>query len=159
MKITKKELSILYDALYDYGVRLFMVEYNNPCTLGTGSCPHPERNYCCGRCSKVGKSGCKVKCLGCKLFLCGHLRPKLPDLNDKLSVARTLAGFFWIGYVQCTKKQMIENALKLHKKGSRKGSYLNEATEELLSDLSDATGCMHLSNLSRRINELPRSQW
>ena len=158
LEITKKELNVLYDALYAYGVELFMVEYNNPCTLGSGTCPHPERNYCCGTsCSKVGKNGCKVKCLGCKLWLCDHLREKLPDLNAKLHVARNLASFFWIGYVQNTKKDTIHTAFWQHKRSPRKGSYLNDATEQLLSELSSRD--MRLSRMSRRVNELPRSQW
>ena len=158
MKITKKELSILYDALYDYGVELFMVEYNNPCTLGSGTCPHPEYDYCCGTsCSRVGKNGCKVKCLGCKLWLCHHLKEKLPDLNAKLSVARTLASFFWIGYVQNPKKDTIHTAFWQHKRSPRKGCYLDDTTKQLLSDLSDRD--VRLSRVSRRVNELPRSQW
>ena len=157
LKVTRKELSILYDALYAYGVKLFMVEYNNPCTLGKGSCPCPELDYCCGTCPKVGKNGCKVKCLGCKLFLCGHLRDKLPELNAKLSVARALAGFFWIGYVQAGKGYVTSTTYWMHKRSPRKGCYLNDDAKQLLSELSDRD--VRLSRVSRRVNELPRSQW
>jgi len=157
LRVTKKELTVLYDALYDYGVWLFMVKYKNPCTLGIGTCPHPEYNYCCGTCKYISSKGCRSKCLGCKLWLCRHFKTEMPELEKDLNVARDVAAFFVIAYVQGTKKGIINSAVKRHRNHPKDRNHLNDKAIELLSELSNRD--VRLQRLSRRVNELPRSRW
>lgn len=159
MTPTKKELTVLYDVLFARGVELLMKKYKNPCNLGAASCSHPEYNYCCsgGTCHLTTSKGCRAKCLGCKLWLCKWLKRKLPELEEELEVLRQIARFFYIGYVTNTKEATIKSATETHKKHPIEKNWLSDAARRLLSKLSDRDTC--LSNLSRRVNELPRSQW
>ena len=80
-KLSVVELSALYDRIYDIADRL--LKKHNPCKIYTEDkyifCKYhetgiPLRNkcyLCCSSCEYCSKEGCTVKCLGCKLFLCG----------------------------------------------------------------------------------------
>jgi len=92
---TKADLARLYDALFEAGKRIF--EKHDICeheptgktgktntygvkkarTINLCACTR-NRLYksdagfcCCGGCTYLAKSGCRVKCLECKLFVCG----------------------------------------------------------------------------------------
>lgn len=76
------ELSVIYDRIYDIADRL--IKKHNPCNIhadGTKvSCTYRlcETRLCCGGCGgRYWDSGCTVKCLACKLFLCGAIKHKV----------------------------------------------------------------------------------
>ncbi len=85
-----------YDSIYEEVDSLFK-EYN-PCQFEGNSC-FANRLYkynssasggCCNGCQDLGPGGCKIKSLGCKLFICGcifrsnsEFRLKITDLRNK----------------------------------------------------------------------------
>jgi len=97
-KLSIEELSALYDRIYDIADRLFK-EYN-PCNIhskeGKSRCTcHLHSTYrvhlCCTNCKYISSTGCTVKCLGCKLFLCYTLWDKYPMLEKRLYKLVTIA--------------------------------------------------------------------
>jgi len=96
-RVSTKELSAIYDRVYDIADRLF--KQYNPCNIrkkgNRVTCigkTDPCKTLCCYECSPFcnltgyyyWNSGCTVKCLGCKLFLCRPARKKSPILSKKL---------------------------------------------------------------------------
>jgi len=89
-KLSVKELSALYDRIYDIADRL--IKKHNPCNIHTEIQPHhlyPTKleketvcmsysinSLCCSGC-KYWDKGCTVKSLGCKLFLCQCVTNKI----------------------------------------------------------------------------------
>lgn len=63
-----KKLSKQYDRLYGLADKLF--KKYNPCQIKDGNCIM-NSNCCCQGCEYLGKSGCTVKALACKLHICG----------------------------------------------------------------------------------------
>lgn len=81
-KLSIAELSALYDRIYDSADRLF--KRYNPCNIQVKNnktkCINSHYNcnhLCCqewtDRC-KHWQSGCTVKCIACKLFICDKVR-------------------------------------------------------------------------------------
>ena len=67
---TTTEREKLYDRLYDIGN--FLLKKHSPCAIKNGKCNGPFRTeFCCGCCKYLTKKGCSIKCLWCKLWLCG----------------------------------------------------------------------------------------
>lgn len=100
--MTKKELSKLYDEFYQRGIEI-LEKYGNPCKpTEDGSCQHPFMHFCCGarridksygcmfleKDGRKKKQGCTVKSLFCKMWLCGHLQNKYPDLKVEMRELR-----------------------------------------------------------------------
>ena len=66
--ITERER--LYDRLYDIGN--FLLKKHSPCEIKNGKCSGPfSTEFCCDGCEYLTKKGCSIKCLWCKLWLCG----------------------------------------------------------------------------------------
>jgi len=116
---TKKEKELAFDILYNLVDAV--LKRTNPCDIrkvwSRGkpilvSCFHYKSELselnggidllCCGTCwdRKAGQSqldhetGCKIKCLGCKLWFCEHIKQKRPDLWALLDEAYNLAREF-----------------------------------------------------------------
>ena len=74
-----EQLSALYDRIYDIADRLF--KKYNPCNIhiieGGIRCTSRSTNIayglCCSGCKHISKTGCTIKCLPCKLFVCDTL--------------------------------------------------------------------------------------
>ena len=76
--MTKKKLLAEYSRIYDEADKAF--KKYNPCRFKDGKCVrnrmnpyYSKKNGCCSNCRKLGLNGCKVKSLGCKLFMCGEI--------------------------------------------------------------------------------------
>ena len=81
---TITERQRLYDRLYDIGN--FLLKKYNQCLIKNGKCNGPFRTeFCCYDCKYLTKKGCSIKCLWCKLWLCGtgsdHLLEQFKILN------------------------------------------------------------------------------
>lgn len=97
---TKRGLERLYDGLYLAGQRLF--DKYDPCKIRPTEktnkkgrqlmlCakydrPSLARLCCCEECDYLGKKGCRVKALGCKLWLCWSGKKKCPELTRRLII-------------------------------------------------------------------------
>jgi len=69
-----KALIPVYDSLYNRAVAL--MDRFNPCNVCDGVCERHRRqegkNFCCDGCLYLGKEGCSVKALQCKLWICRY---------------------------------------------------------------------------------------
>ena len=95
--------SKLYDLIYDKADKLF--KKYNPCKIHTNddgevSClrqktSRPKNSLCCSVCNKnINNKGCSVRCLSCKLFVCGRLiynGGKYKEFFYELSKLRSIA--------------------------------------------------------------------
>lgn len=77
-----------YLRLYDEADALLQ-KYKSLCNHNkNGRCQdyrlHPIRKNCCNGCQHLGKNGCKVKSLQCKVWLCWSLAKKYPELQEGL---------------------------------------------------------------------------
>lgn len=86
-QLSTKELSALYDRIYNIADRLF--KKHNPCNIHItngiihcNGCTNKRINkrnqkdgcfLCCNICKHQSINGCTIKCLPCKLFLCNRL--------------------------------------------------------------------------------------
>lgn len=124
MKVTKKFLEARYDNLYERAEKLFMVKYRNPCELGGLNCASlAGPGYCCYGCKYLGKNGCRVKSLGCKLYYCAYILTKYPGLVKELRMIEREAQFYRISCIRGGKAYSIEYALRMHKKFPRHELY------------------------------------
>lgn len=80
---TLKDRKKLYNRLYD--ISNFLLKKYNPCKIENDHCIM-SKNFCCIGCKYLTNKGCSVKCLWCKLWMCGagsdHLRKQLWTLNS-----------------------------------------------------------------------------
>lgn len=76
----------MYDELYAEGQAV--LEKYNPCNIQPdGSCTKMQYGascYCCESCEHLGPTGCKVKSLACKLWLCHDARMANKEAVHKL---------------------------------------------------------------------------
>lgn len=101
-KLSTAELSALYDRIYDIADRLF--KKYNPCNIHTENKKlycidyHKNKGYnanrlCCSGCGEYpemdtnhwSKTGCTVKCLACKLYICPTIRQQHRRFSRQLS--------------------------------------------------------------------------
>lgn len=122
--MTKKQLEELYDSLYERGTALFK-EYN-PCQIETDSSGkttcirfrHRIRstwvnNFCCGGCKYVGPKGCRVKSLSCKLWICEHIVPIVPnEFLEELNELKRESHLFVNNAFRLPKYQLLQKASK-----------------------------------------------
>lgn len=86
--------SKLHDALYDTANRVLAAA--NPCNIkigedGKASCNNPYYSkdgfLCCGGCPNLTPTGCSVRSLGCKLWLCQHVMREPPGTTAFVALA------------------------------------------------------------------------
>lgn len=125
-KITKKFLSELYDKFYKYAYLSNL--HSNPCQVihtGKGvSCKGMrtgeaakwmtnEKSLCCVGCKNLGRNGCKVKALSCKLWYCNQ---SLLIRSDRYKVIkiydRTRSSFRLFPYRNNHHRRVIKQAAK-----------------------------------------------
>ena len=104
-KYTVEERSHKYDELYDEAEAF--LKKHNPCTkckgytLFGGSAPN-----CCERCPFLGPTGCTIKCLACKLWLCNYSALS-PTSRNKLWDMQYEAEEYNIHYARSTKEEAL----------------------------------------------------
>jgi len=70
---------------------------------------------CCIGCKYLGKNGCKVKCLGCKLYLCSRISADHP-IRIILAKLRQKAGM-GMSHIRKSKKESIKFLLEWREVG------------------------------------------
>ena len=126
-QIDTEKLSALYDRIYDIADRLF--KKYNPCNhiikegiiLCTGRssirnerhCQRYNSYLCCNTCKHLSATGCTVKCLPCKLFMCSCLygREKNKITLNKLYQLKQIASKKYgidTGAYYHTKKEVLD---------------------------------------------------
>jgi hypothetical protein len=102
--MNKKQWKRKYYYLCDKATKLF--DKYNPCDFNKhGRCIHCRELYqksCCGDCQHLGKNGCTIKNLPCKLFLCKYMADKYPELENELKKLRVIAyeqlGIYYLSF-------------------------------------------------------------
>jgi len=87
--ITQYQFSKLYDDMYYIADYLFKL--HDPCKIKNGKCILKRKKpnglditygTCCGRsCIYLSKTGCTIKCLGCKIYNCAYIRGRYRGLT------------------------------------------------------------------------------
>lgn len=94
-RLTRKQWKRKYYYLCEKATKLFK-EYN-PCKFNkNGYCNVKRKNKsvcgsCCLECKHLSKTGCTVKNLSCKIFLCSEMCRKYPELGRKLNKIHDIA--------------------------------------------------------------------
>lgn len=120
-QLSTKELSALYDRIYDIADRL--IKKHNPCKIHTKNkklccvdSPRGRWRLCCNNCfnEKIDHwsfFGCTVKCLSCKLYLCDVVIEKNKQLSNRLYRLKQFArkyGLVSISYYFMSKEQWLK---------------------------------------------------
>ncbi len=106
-RMTKAYLNNKYDILYAKGQAI--LDEHSPC--GKDGC-HYNLGYCCYGCDHLGKNGCKVKALWCKLWLCGHAMDCAPKANLLLNELSKEAEDLNLLHARASKSYCIKTAYK-----------------------------------------------
>lgn len=135
-EMTIDELSVIYDRIYDIADRLF--KKYNPCNIHTTKTgvvvcnkhsdkihnKYAQREYneflCCSTCKYLSISGCTIKCLPCKLFLCSwfyydNSKYDYKDFKAKLKRLRDIATKYGILVYQGAYFRTKEEVLQISK--------------------------------------------
>ena len=147
LRVTRRYLENLYDALYKEGQRLF--DKFNPCNIepsgkfkrrSTGYYPDRRESAtkwelmncsryndgpgfcCCNGCKHLGKKGCRVKSLGCKLWLCYVMDRPYPELLQALGRLCDIASAHQLAVCRGSKRHSLGRAFRVLK-GYKKGTY------------------------------------
>ena len=105
MKTAIKELSKIYDDLYEQGQKI--IDTFNPCEISNDKCARvvdsrfglsqPFGYFCCQGCKYLGETGCTTKSLWCKLWLCYSRTEKHKECSkqlDRIHLLSHILGFF-----------------------------------------------------------------
>ena len=115
----RKMLEWLYDQLYSAADKLF--KKHNPCQikpqLGGSTCIRyndPRFGMCCQGCRWLGKNGCTVKALSCKLWYCYDIcaNRKYGELVRKLNMLHDIACHHNLYFMRQPKNFSIERAYR-----------------------------------------------
>ena len=95
---TKEEL---YDILLNVAQQI--IDHYNPCDWRDGKCRRmrsskTETEGCCEGCKHLGKNGCTVKSLACKLWMCADQSDLFKECASELKVLRLVADHSGIPY-------------------------------------------------------------
>lgn len=91
-------LSKIYDILYGYAEEI--INKYDPCHFSYGKCAVPYVD-CCKRCSHLSATGCEVKALSCKLWLCDEIASRFPECYHELTKLQMFAaqyGLLGLGF-------------------------------------------------------------
>ncbi len=86
----------IYDILFNVGDQI--IDHYNPCDWRNGKCgrtrlPKTDGKSCCEGCEHLGKNGCAVKSLACKLWLCEDQSILFKECLAELKVLRMVADY------------------------------------------------------------------
>ena len=104
----KKKLEEIYDSLYQLADDI--IKEHNPCEVSKDGCLADE-NFCCHECKHLSKTGCRVKALWCKVYLCSTSRIKYPIIADALEHIQSIASYYQLLSFRAGKKRSIMNAI------------------------------------------------
>ena len=103
--------SFIYDFLYLLADT--SIKRADPCNIhatDTGEIVCMRGRPCCNSCRYLRDNGCTIRCLRCKLYICGGVGEH-DRLRDLLCTARKIAYEYDICYIRTTKAEVI-NRLK-----------------------------------------------
>jgi hypothetical protein len=91
----------LYDILFNIGQQI--LNHYDPCEWWDGNCrrmrsSEPDAEVCCKGCAHLGETGCTVKSLACKLWLCGDPSSLSKECVTELKIVRMVADYSGIPY-------------------------------------------------------------
>jgi len=82
-----KTLTQIYDELYELADGI--IKKYNPCKFSNGRCAGGIG--CCNGCRYLFSTGCSVKALACKLWICWNLEGTLPECEHELKELSEIA--------------------------------------------------------------------
>lgn len=95
----------LYDELWHIADDL--LKKYDPCKLDEhGSCIRGVN--CCVDCKYLTDTGCSIKCLSCKLWLCDKVKLLYPDLAEKMQVLINIAHKHNLAHWRTPKSKVIK---------------------------------------------------
>lgn len=133
MTTKNKNVSAVYDRIYDIADRLF--KKYNPCNhrvknsivLCNGKNVEQAKEaqqdnifLCCGLCEHNSPTGCTVKCLSCKLYLCPTLHKDYPLLSKRLYKLRHITAKYGMYGCFKTKDEILSLSKQRIKNKDRK---------------------------------------
>jgi hypothetical protein len=91
----------LYEILFNIGQQI--IDHHDPCEWKDGACRRmrssdPDAEVCCKGCPHLGETGCTVKSLACKLWLCGDSSNRFKECMTELKIIRMVADYCGIPY-------------------------------------------------------------
>lgn len=116
--VTKEFLSKKYDELCEKADKI--LKKNNPCAWKNCTCKaireHNKKDACCTSCEHLKSTGCSVKSLSCKTWLCIDL-DSIKDQNIKaqLHEIEKEARKYYLWYPRFSKEQAIKKSVQQHK--------------------------------------------
>ncbi|KKM65505.1 hypothetical protein LCGC14_1490550 [marine sediment metagenome] len=116
MKTAIKELSKIYDDLYEQGQKV--IDTFNPCEVNNGKCASKDGNFCCSGCGYLGDAGCMTKSLGCKLWLCWNRRSAHKECGEQLDKINSLARTLGFRHGRLPKERTLEELKRQMRVGS-----------------------------------------
>jgi len=119
---TKQKLQ-LHDRLYRRADKL--IKRYNPCRIEGEECLR-GRNPCCDECKYLGKKGCTVKSLMCKLHLCFKVRYLSPKLSRMLSRIENQAFGYNILLVRGSREDVAKQLKFLERKRGKKWNVIRK---------------------------------
>ena len=105
----------LYDILFNIGQQI--LNHYDPCDWRDGKCrkmrsSEPDAEVCCKGCAHLGKNGCTVKSLACKLWLCGDQSNLSKECVTELKIVRMVADYSGVPYEDRKSKEEDFNCLR-----------------------------------------------
>ncbi len=99
------DLSYAYDLLYE--IAESAMEMFNPCQIKDGKCRAGE--FCCDGCKHLGRNGCRVKALACKVWLCDEAArdPDNQVCKSVLEAVGEIAKDLKINGSRCSKEESL----------------------------------------------------
>jgi len=127
----KKELMRMYD-LFCKAADDVMAIWGDICEIKDGNCIRQrEGGTCCmnryptkeyPHCPYLGKNGCTIQCLHCKLDYCGFIRRKYPVLSEIMRCLIYKAEEYFETIPYAVPREIFESRLEQYrKKGGRFG--------------------------------------
>lgn len=105
-------LSTEYDRLFEEADKI--LKKYNPCNFKGDTCIVHCKDGCCRSCNYLGPGGCKIRSLGCKLFLCGLQRYQYVKCSEALTQLRVeTQEIFGHAYLCMPKGTFLDQALEL----------------------------------------------
>ena len=115
-------LGLKYDELYDKATSV--LEKYNPCKIQNGTChgfrangldviqPPIKCQFCCHGCAHLGPSGCTVKALYCKVWLCHTAGQCNPECREELASIERQAAKYNLLHARASKSESLERAAR-----------------------------------------------
>ena len=106
--MTQKQYSDLYTKLYNKASKI--IGTDKPCR----TCLEPDKSgYCCFRCAHLSSTGCTVKALYCKVWLCTSARLAFPKTSYKLDGIMRRANKYLLLKIRASKKETLSQVYRI----------------------------------------------